>query len=252
MTVSTVILGIAKTINKNTGVIVLAVAFRPVSESFRGLFPLHHATISPPSAPSPRHQPTPSSIRYNISTQEASKTLVVVPESRVSMGGGDCLYSVGTHARWSFNFSNLQIDSVLLKLEKYELRAVITYLCLKHFTTERVAQDLQDTLGANAPLYSTIVHGCVEFKSERTSTKDDPRSGHPTTIVTEEMIKKSKKMFWQIIVLRIQISLEIELTFPTLPLVASTYIFSLAEKRALGEISRVPKGSSGCRSKPDE
>ncbi|GBP77486.1 hypothetical protein EVAR_62562_1 [Eumeta japonica] len=30
---------------------------------------------------------------------------------------------------------------------------------------------------------------CTEFKRVRTSTKDDHRSGRPTTVVTEEMVK---------------------------------------------------------------
>ncbi|GBO99420.1 hypothetical protein EVAR_626_1 [Eumeta japonica] len=52
-------------------------------------------------------------------------------------------------------------------------------------------QDLQYTLGANASPYSTVVGGCAEFKRGRTSTKYDRRSGHPPTVVIEEMGQKS-------------------------------------------------------------
>lgn len=37
------------------------------------------------------------------------------------------------------------------------------YLCLKHFTTERANQHLQDNLGANASPYSKITPWCAEF-----------------------------------------------------------------------------------------
>ncbi|GBP70976.1 hypothetical protein EVAR_54410_1 [Eumeta japonica] len=47
--------------------------------------------------------------------------------------------------------------------------------------------DSQNTSAVNARLYSTVTHYCTEF--ERESTKDDPRSVHPTTVVTDEMIR---------------------------------------------------------------
>ncbi|GBP15478.1 hypothetical protein EVAR_71907_1 [Eumeta japonica] len=59
-------------------------------------------------------------------------------------------------------------------MEKIELCTVIKYMCLKNLTIKRIIKDLQDTLGANAPPYSTVVRYCDEFKRERISTKDDP------------------------------------------------------------------------------
>lgn len=76
------------------------------------------------------------------------------------------------------------------KMEKIEIRAVIKYLCLKNFTTDQVNKDLRETLGVNAPPYSTVARWCAEFKRGRSSTNDDPRPGRPTTVVTEQMIKK--------------------------------------------------------------
>ncbi|GBP94525.1 hypothetical protein EVAR_6201_1 [Eumeta japonica] len=39
----------------------------------------------------------------------------------------------------------------------------------------------------------TASRWCADFKRGRTSTKDDPRSGRPTTVLTEEMVKKKSK-----------------------------------------------------------
>ncbi|GBP97389.1 Putative uncharacterized protein FLJ37770 [Eumeta japonica] len=65
-------------------------------------------------------------------------------------------------------------------------------LKLENFTTERVNQDLQDTLGANAPPSSVVARWYTEFKRRKTSTKDDLRTSLPTTVVTEES-KRSRR-----------------------------------------------------------
>ncbi|GBP15702.1 hypothetical protein EVAR_5389_1 [Eumeta japonica] len=77
-----------------------------------------------------------------------------------------------------------------LENRKIELRA-IKQLCLKNYTTQRVNQDSQDAIGANPlPPYSTVVRWCADSERGGTSTKDNPRSGRPTTVVTEQMVKK--------------------------------------------------------------
>ncbi|GBP45950.1 DNA mismatch repair protein Msh2 [Eumeta japonica] len=38
--------------------------------------------------------------------------------------------------------------------------------------------------------YTTVTRCCAEFKREKTSTKNNPRSGRPTTVVTVEMVKR--------------------------------------------------------------
>ncbi|GBP80380.1 hypothetical protein EVAR_62283_1 [Eumeta japonica] len=58
---------------------------------------------------------------------------------------------------------------------------------MANFTTERVDQNLRDTLQANAPQYSTGARWWAEFKLARTFTVDDPRSGRLIAVVAEEM-----------------------------------------------------------------
>lgn len=79
-------------------------------------------------------------------------------------------------------------------MEKSELRAVIRYLCLKKMSTKEIFSDIQQTLGDNALPYSTVAYWVAEFKRGRSSCKDDPRSGRPSTSVTEANIKKVEKL----------------------------------------------------------
>lgn len=65
---------------------------------------------------------------------------------------------------------------------------------MKNFTTEQIFKDLCETLGESAPPYSTVARWCAEFKRGRTSVKDDPRSGRPSTSVTQEMVDKVEKI----------------------------------------------------------
>lgn len=55
-------------------------------------------------------------------------------------------------------------------MDKIEIRAVIKYLCIKHFITEQMFKDLCVTLGQSAPRHA-------EFRRGRTS-------------VTQEMVEK--------------------------------------------------------------
>lgn len=79
-------------------------------------------------------------------------------------------------------------------MDKIEIRAVIKYFCLKKFTTEEVFKELRETLGESAPPYSTVARWCAEFKRGRTMVQDEPRSGRPSTSVTQEMVEKVEKI----------------------------------------------------------
>lgn len=79
-------------------------------------------------------------------------------------------------------------------MEKNELRAVIKYLFLKKMSTKEIFSDIQQTLGNDALPYSTVAYWVAEFKRGRSSCKDDPRSGRPSTSITEENVKKVEKL----------------------------------------------------------
>ncbi|XP_067122537.1 histone-lysine N-methyltransferase SETMAR-like [Centruroides vittatus] len=75
-------------------------------------------------------------------------------------------------------------------MEKTETRAVIKYLTKKGLTPSQIKADMDEVLGESAPSYTTVKKWTALFKSGRESVEDDPRSGRPSTAVTEENIDK--------------------------------------------------------------
>ncbi|XP_023224988.1 putative uncharacterized protein FLJ37770, partial [Centruroides sculpturatus] len=69
-------------------------------------------------------------------------------------------------------------------------RAVIKYLTKKGLTPSHIKADMDEVLGESAPSYTTVKKWTALFKSGRESVKHDPRSGRPSTAVTEENIDK--------------------------------------------------------------
>lgn len=49
---------------------------------------------------------------------------------------------------------------------------------------------MKNVLDESTPLHTAIKKWMVEFKCDRTSLKDDPRSGRPKTPSTEGIVKK--------------------------------------------------------------
>ncbi|XP_067118130.1 protein GVQW3-like [Centruroides vittatus] len=75
-------------------------------------------------------------------------------------------------------------------MEKTETRAVIKYLTKKGLTPSQIKADMDEVLGVFAPSYTIVEKWTALFKSGRESVEDDPRSGRPSTAVTEENIDK--------------------------------------------------------------
>ncbi|XP_067120941.1 protein GVQW3-like [Centruroides vittatus] len=75
-------------------------------------------------------------------------------------------------------------------MEKTETRAVIKYLTKKGLTPSQIKADMDEVLGESALSCTTVKKWTSLFKSGRESVEDDPRSGRPSTAVTEENIDK--------------------------------------------------------------
>ena len=78
---------------------------------------------------------------------------------------------------------------------KVEYCAVIQYLYLKGKTGKEIHGELADVYGS-APSYAQVKFWVGEFKSGRTSLKDEARSGRPLDATDEEMCKKVRDLVY--------------------------------------------------------
>ena len=58
-------------------------------------------------------------------------------------------------------------------MEAIETRAVVKYLQIKGLSPKAIHEDMQATVGNDAPGYSTVTKWCTEFKYGRSSVTDD-------------------------------------------------------------------------------
>lgn len=75
-------------------------------------------------------------------------------------------------------------------MEKNEFRAVIKHFHLKGKTPKEIKAELDEVHGTSAPTIQTAHNWINKFKRGRTSTNDEPRSGRPLEVGTQEMIDK--------------------------------------------------------------
>ncbi|XP_041364246.1 uncharacterized protein LOC121379629 [Gigantopelta aegis] len=55
-------------------------------------------------------------------------------------------------------------------------------------TLKQIDEDISETLGDDAPSYSTIKQWCADSIRGRTSTEDNPRSGRPCEVSIDENV----------------------------------------------------------------
>ena len=79
---------------------------------------------------------------------------------------------------------------------KVEYRAVIRYLYLKGKTGKEIHGELANVYGSSAPSYTQLKFWVGEFKSGRTSSEDEARSGCPLDAADEEMCKKVRDLVY--------------------------------------------------------
>ena len=75
-------------------------------------------------------------------------------------------------------------------MDKIGERAVIQYLHKKVLTPKDIHNDMEATIGKDAPSYATVKRWMTEFKRGRQSLEDDPRPERPVTVATPEMFNK--------------------------------------------------------------
>lgn len=73
-------------------------------------------------------------------------------------------------------------------MEKIEHRAVVKFLVKKGLKAMEIYSEMVNVLGDAAPSKTMVCKWALEFKRGRTSLEDDPRSGRPKSVTTEEMI----------------------------------------------------------------
>jgi len=74
-----------------------------------------------------------------------------------------------------------------MEIGKTEYRAVIKFLTKKGKKPQEILDDLVDVYGSSAPSKTTVFFWSNEFKRGRQSLEDDPRSGRPVEVTTDEM-----------------------------------------------------------------
>ncbi|XP_076055512.1 protein GVQW3-like [Oratosquilla oratoria] len=68
-------------------------------------------------------------------------------------------------------------------MEKVECRSF-----LKHMSPAEIRQDMVTTLGEDAPSSVRVKRWVAEFKRGRKSVADEPKSGKPRTLATDENV----------------------------------------------------------------
>ena len=77
-----------------------------------------------------------------------------------------------------------------MEIEKTEYRAVIKFLTKEGSNAKEIHNRMTVVYGDKAPQYSTIAKWAAEYKRGRSSLEDDPRSGRPADVITEDKIAR--------------------------------------------------------------
>lgn len=89
---------------------------------------------------------------------------------------------------------NLESVFVAMQINREQIRPVIYSHWKRQLTTNESKQELDTVFGTSAPSVSTVRRWYNEFKRGKTNFKDDPKSGRPSTAVTEENCEKVRQI----------------------------------------------------------
>lgn len=103
-----------------------------------------------------------------------------------------------------------------MNFDEIEHRAVIKFLTKENVSPKEIAERMEQVYGQDAPSYSTVKKWAALFRMGRTELEDDPRSGRPSTAITEANVEKIEKMVMQDRRLKVlQIAAEVGLSYGT-------------------------------------
>ena len=75
-----------------------------------------------------------------------------------------------------------------MELERRDFRVMMFYDFMRKLTAEQSHDNLLEAFGDQAPSKRTVERWYLEFKRDRTSLQDEPRSGRPSTAVTPDTV----------------------------------------------------------------
>ena len=78
------------------------------------------------------------------------------------------------------------------EMDKTELRSVIKYFFLKQLFSKEIHDEMTAVLGQHSVSYSTVKKWVAHFKCGNSSTDDEPRSGRPSTSMSDDNITKAE------------------------------------------------------------
>ena len=79
-------------------------------------------------------------------------------------------------------------------MEKEQYRSVIRFLFLDGKNCDEIKTKLDAVSGDISPSMTTVRFWFIEFKCERTSVSDEDQPGRPAHVVTEDIVKKVRKI----------------------------------------------------------
>ncbi|XP_029658129.1 uncharacterized protein LOC115232378 [Octopus sinensis] len=81
---------------------------------------------------------------------------------------------------------NVRFRNINPEVDKTWYRSVIKYLQKKCLAFDDIHANMVAVLGDDAPTLLTVQKWATEFKRQRESVEDDPKSGRPATATSEE------------------------------------------------------------------
>ena len=80
-----------------------------------------------------------------------------------------------------------------------EYQTVVKFFTRKRLSAIQITKELADVLRMSATSYHTVAKWVAEFKDPTRAFEDAPRSGRPTTTLTDESIRAVEEVVMRVI-----------------------------------------------------